>query len=150
MRLDDLQDDTCPWCGKGFTARKISQKYCSRECAYQSALSFAREITRTKIAKLRCEHCGGPIPNAKKTDARFCCVACLRAARKIRLDGRLSEIRCVDCGKPVKGIKRRDAKRCAHCLRLEHRRATRDHARRKRAMSRSMSRGAADGVGKPL
>lgn len=132
MNMDDLPDETCAWCGKGYDARHVWQKYCSEACRHASASAFRKQMVRTKLAKLRCQHCGDLMPNAKKIDTKFCCIPCLRAARTLRIKGPLSEVRCIDCGKQIRGALRRDTKRCAECVRLEHRRASREWARQDR------------------
>ncbi|SKA28518.1 hypothetical protein [Consotaella salsifontis] len=132
MKLEDLADETCAWCGKGYEARSVWQKYCCAGCRAASISAFHKQEVRTKLAKLTCQHCGAPIVGAKKTDTKFCCIPCRTAARTLREKGPLSAVRCIDCGGPIRGVTRRDTKRCAECARLEHRRRAKERAKAKR------------------
>lgn len=134
--LDDLPDDICAWCGAGFTARLIWQKYCCEACRHASRAAFLKQVRRAIWAGLKCRRCGEPIEGAIKASTRYCGPSCRTAAAWERKRGRLSDIRCMDCGGPIPGVARRDTKRCADCLRARHRKASRERARRSRQTGR--------------
>jgi predicted nucleic acid-binding Zn ribbon protein len=78
MKLDDLPDETCALCGKGFEARTITQKYCSRKCRKKSNYTFDNALVaqarKAERDKLRCHVCGGPIPDAGSTHRKYCSI----------------------------------------------------------------------------
>lgn len=138
--LDALPDEICAWCGKGYEAKQVWQKYCCYECRRQSSAAFDKEWRKRKRDTLKCQRCGKPIVGAKKTSTKYCCIPCRTAAGRDRRNGRIVDLRCVDCGGPIEGVKRRDAKLCFGCARERHRKANRERAREQRASGRGATR----------
>lgn len=78
-------DRTCAHCGKPFDAVKGFQRYCSHAC--NGAAGYDRKMGRKLkdvLAELRCHDCGGPIPDAIRTD-RLYCRACQRKRKRREL-----------------------------------------------------------------
>jgi hypothetical protein len=77
------RDKTCAACGRDFNAKSVTQKFCCASCRYESFLANAKQTVRAKLAAMRCQRCGGSMPGAVKTDARYC-RPCSRAAMRER------------------------------------------------------------------
>src|SRR3546814_17666182 len=66
MRLDDLADDACPWCGAEIardTKRSMLRIYCSRQCSMAHYHQMEKDA-RLEAKKHRppCKRCGKPVP----------------------------------------------------------------------------------------
>lgn len=76
-----------PLCRKNFWTENPRQIYCSREC-YLQAFIWRRRLKEFKLYKKKCSY-----PNcerefiAKRIDARFCCPAHQKAARRKAMGG---------------------------------------------------------------
>lgn len=80
MRLEDLPDEICGFCGRSFEAGRITQKYCSARCRKRAQRRFENgvrdEIHRRQRAALTCRRCGVPIAGAKRRDQKWCSATC--------------------------------------------------------------------------
>lgn len=72
MTLDDLPDSVCPVCAKGFEATRPFQIYCGVSCCNAYFNGLRSTAMAEERAKLRCQDCGAPIPEAKRTDKKLC------------------------------------------------------------------------------
>lgn len=116
MNFDDLPDEICGWCGRGFTGIRYDQKYCCLECQHRSASAFktavAAEERRRARAGMVCERCGKPL-DAGRSDVKWCSPACTNAAYRDRQRGFCNvPSQCVACGGPITG-RRPDARYCS-------------------------------------
>src|SRR5581483_3199725 len=78
----------CVVCGRKYTPKqRRPTKYCSVYCRNQARIAAEKAMREERIAQLRCEYCGGPVPNTSRAGARkFCSVRCQRQARHARRD----------------------------------------------------------------
>lgn len=89
IRPRGLHEWVCqnPLCRKNFWTENPRQIYCSREC-YLQAFIWRRRLKEFKLYKKKCSY-----PNcerefiAKRIDARFCCPAHQKAARRKAMGG---------------------------------------------------------------
>lgn len=74
----------CRYCGKPFEAKRSDQVYCCRRCTGAATIERNRGCRPAEArASLKCVECGGPIPNAKRTDQKYC-PTCRHAVRNER------------------------------------------------------------------
>lgn len=115
LNFDDLPDEICSWCRRGFTGRRWDQKFCSIECQHRSRSTFSTAVKAEERRRARqgltCERCGKPI-DPTRSDAKWCSPACANDAYRDRQRGfcRVPS-RCVECGAPITG-RRLDALYC--------------------------------------
>jgi uncharacterized Zn finger protein len=117
----------CPACGREFTARRVTQKYCSTACrlwAYRhrpnihASLPAKGKILRT----FRCLRCGEVVSVRSAADKRmkFCSSHCERLywkhskANKVKSQSVSRTFRCRQCGRLVKVTEPKD-RRMAFC-----------------------------------
>lgn len=106
MRLEDLKDDTCGWCGGEIDmSRPHASKrlFCCRACstaAYHQLDKHARlEAKQGRV----CAECGGPIPPAKRGKVtKYCSLMCQRIASESVRTGRYPLV-CQVCETPFFG-----------------------------------------------
>lgn len=91
---------TCGICGKEFTPRIRTERYCSAECREQAMLKIKRESSRRSRAKnkvthsLVCKICGSHF-NSTRINSAFCSLECKKEDKRIRRkkrDDRLREL----------------------------------------------------------
>jgi hypothetical protein len=73
--LDDLPDEICPWCAKGFeqrTGRGGRQIYCSKECTRAANYEEFQGWRAHVRAALICVDCRKPIIGARRQDKKLC------------------------------------------------------------------------------
>lgn len=117
----------CPACGREFTARRVTQKYCSTACrlwAYRhrpnihASLPAKGKILRT----FRCLRCGEVVSVRSAADKRtkFCSSHCERLywkhskAKRVKSQSVSRTFRCRQCGRLVKVTEPKD-RRMAFC-----------------------------------
>jgi endogenous inhibitor of DNA gyrase (YacG/DUF329 family) len=76
----------CPICGKDFMRSACAQKYCSKECAHESAKRKAQACRDSNRENLKCAYCGSPF--VSKTKRKYCSAEC-----RIYANGRLGASR---------------------------------------------------------
>lgn len=101
-RMEIKWEKICPYCGKKFETTKPLNKFCSKECTYES---YKKEARKPPPAERKCEYCGKmykPTPSAQHKQ-RFCSRECSRKWNiensKRKYECRVIERICVECGK---------------------------------------------------
>lgn len=96
MNLDDIPDEICAWCGKGFEARRITQKYCCEACQRKSRSAFTTAVVSEEKRRARagktCKQCGATF-DPKKSDAIYCGKRCQHRAEYERRKERRRALR---------------------------------------------------------
>lgn len=98
--MSALTDRCCEVCGVSLDGRSTRARWCSARCR---AAAWRRDHGLAALdGRGRCLHCDGPIPETRRSDARYCCkahrLAAARARRALtvaavtRRDDRLDEI----------------------------------------------------------
>mgnify|MGYP006445574611 FL=1 len=77
MKLDDLADDTCEFCGTELPPTRPN--YCSAWCAHKHRHQMEREARREAKAGRTCAGCGATIPLWRRASAKYCTPDCQRA-----------------------------------------------------------------------
>ncbi|NJE33583.1 hypothetical protein E0L13_00880 [Megasphaera sp. SW808] len=117
----------CPACGREFTARRVTQKYCSTACrlwAYRHRPNIHASLpTKGKILRtFRCLRCGEVVSVRSAADKRtkFCSPHCERLYWKhsktkgVKSQSVSRTFRCRQCGRLVKVTEPKD-RRMAFC-----------------------------------
>lgn len=104
----------CAHCGERATAGKPAT-YCSRACKDRALKDrLIAERTAARPVDRRCLHCGDPIPQEMRSDAKFCSQKCNSAAHHLkRGNGRLGHGRRREIERAA--IIERDGARCHVC-----------------------------------
>lgn len=147
MRLEDLLDEVCAWCGKPFETNRASQKFCCGECRKQSQSTFwahvRAEERRKANAGRSCKVCKTDL-NTTDGGRHYCSKTCAEiarrwinrryevAAQRKREEAR-ARLQCTDCGAHIEDAKSATKKRCEPCKALHRRRAAREATRAYRA-----------------
>ncbi|MDU0339572.1 hypothetical protein [Bosea rubneri] len=127
MRLDDLRDDGCRWCGGEIELERphaIKRVYCSDDCRIRHGHDLVR-IARIEARQNRhCERCSQPLAISLKAGTIYCSAICARddsnEREKLgRLDDKAKVKRfCARCNEPIPASRRAEAIYCsASCKR---------------------------------
>lgn len=89
MRLDDLKDDGCLWCGAEIPmahARSWIRQYCNARCAnaYHNNLRKVADLEAKGKQDRHCAHCRAPMPTSKRAGAIYCSSSCKRRVLNTR------------------------------------------------------------------
>lgn len=80
MRLEDLDDDPCPWCEREVDRtgpHGNARVYCSPDCRDAHDSHLCKQIVLdAKRDRAPCLTCGSPIPPADRADKKYCSEAC--------------------------------------------------------------------------
>lgn len=121
VRLEDLPDEVCPWCGKPFETRRTDQKFCSVACQIESVETFRkivrREENRRAASGLTCRQCGAKFDGTRRTQL-YCSDRCNQIAFNYRK--RTGPAVCRHCGKPFVPTKPRQKFCSRSCCSLFH------------------------------
>ena len=110
----------CVECGADMWPCRADKEYCSDRCFNVDMARLNREAKQEALAKLRCVHCGGPVPVTKRADTRFCSRKCIKlhevAMLREEKHEAVADRRCEQCGGAMPVTMRRHAKFCSrHC-----------------------------------
>lgn len=141
MRLEDLRDDMCRWCGGEIDrSRPHSGKrvYCSLRCGIQHSTQLMKDarIADKAARDRRCVVCNVAFDLFEKADRRFCSLRCQRQFQhapiaKARRDFRVAtRSPCRGCGGTIPPERKLTARYCADQCRKS------SHQRRRRAVLR--------------
>ncbi|GAB4352983.1 MAG: hypothetical protein Kow0026_10760 [Oricola sp.] len=72
MKLEDLPDEICEWCGSGFETNRPTQRFCCEECR-----NSAKEARRRHPPEARtCPQCGGQFVTRRINQQKYCSERC--------------------------------------------------------------------------
>lgn len=142
MRLEDFADETCEWCGKGFSSARgrLDQRFCCPDCR-NAAKSFRRKhpvVTKT------CPNCRTSFQTTRPNQQKYCCERCRYvyghafaiAVKAETLRRARAGKTCARCGSLFDAKIRSDQIYCGSACRIE---AMQDMARERRAMLRRVA-----------
>ena len=94
MKLDDLRDESCAWCGRPFEGKRYDQRFCCKTC--KNAF-HDRERNAARSEELRqarsgyvCPECGEPF-DATRVNQIYCSKRCKTREMLRRYRARLGE-----------------------------------------------------------
>lgn len=79
----------CPVCGATFTRGSSPQKSCSKKCGLELTISKNKKLRKF----LKCENCGGELPESRGVKTKFCSKDCVYENQKKSLG-----VSCFRCG----------------------------------------------------
>ena len=68
----ERQPKVCDHCGQTFTSPWAKTRYCSATCHVDHRLAQLRAARLAKVAGRLCKHCGRPVPETRRLNARYC------------------------------------------------------------------------------
>lgn len=142
MRLDDLRDDGCRWCGGEIDIERphaIKRVYCCDDCRIRHGHDLERVARAEARQNRHCRRCSRPIPVSLKAGSTYCSARCVKDdANEIERVGRLEDKqrlsrRCAQCNAAIPPSRRAEAIYCsASCkrrvLNVNWRQRNREHA----------------------
>lgn len=151
MKLDDLSDEThCDWCGAGFVAGRVTQRFCCRE--HRVKAEIARQVAELRAeaavrnAGCLCPVCGVGF-DAGNGNQKYCSYKCTSAAANNRRRGGLTSreaiaaLRCLDCGGAITEAKNTLKLRCTPCDKAAKHRQHLEASRRYKAKAKARRNG---------
>lgn len=73
----------CEWCNELFATGRAKTRFCSRKCKDEKRKLVARcerLVDKVTAPARMCPQCGDQLDPVMRTDARFCCNACMQAS----------------------------------------------------------------------